>query len=60
MVVALWYRSSGWLEGLRLLRDRDYDAAQLAFSSAARLFDEAREKTWEERVRDTSLTANRQ
>lgn len=47
-------------EGLRLLRERDYDAAQLAFSSAARLFDQAREKTWEERVRDTSLTANRQ
>ncbi len=47
-------------EGLRLLRDRDYDAAQLAFSRAAQLFDEAREKTWEERVRDTSLTANRQ
>ena len=45
-------------EGLRLLKDRDYDAAQLAFSRAAQLFDEAREKTWEERVRDTSLTAS--
>ncbi len=44
-------------EGLRLLKDRDYDAAQLAFSRAAQLFDEAREKTWQERVRDTSLTA---
>ncbi len=44
-------------EGIRLLRDRDYDAAQLAFSRAAQLFEEAREKTWEERVRDTSLTA---
>lgn len=47
-------------EGLRLLRDRDYDAARLAFSSAAHLFEEARDKTWEERVRDTSLSANRQ
>ncbi|HYX20126.1 MAG TPA: hypothetical protein VFA98_04715, partial [Thermoanaerobaculia bacterium] len=43
-------------EGLRLLKDREYDAAQVAFSRAAQLFDEAREKTWEERVRDTSLT----
>jgi len=44
-------------EGERLLKNRDYDAAQLAFSRAAQLFDQAREKTWEERVRDTSLTA---
>ena len=43
-------------DGLRLLKDRDYDAAQDAFSRAAQLFDEAREKTWEERVRDTRLT----
>ncbi|HTS01935.1 MAG TPA: protein kinase, partial [Thermoanaerobaculia bacterium] len=44
-------------DGLRLLKERDYDAARNAFSRAAQLFDEAREKTWEERVRDTSLTA---
>lgn len=44
-------------EGERLLKNHDYDAAQLAFSRAAQLFDQARERTWEERVRDTSLTA---
>jgi hypothetical protein len=44
-------------EGLRFLKERDYDSAQNAFSRAAQLFEEAREKTWEERVRDTRLTA---
>jgi len=43
-------------EGIRYLRDRDYDAAQLAFSRAAKLFEEARDRSWEERVRNASLT----
>jgi serine/threonine-protein kinase len=43
-------------EGVKFLQDRDYDAAQMAFSRAARLFEEARDRTWEERVRDTSLS----
>jgi hypothetical protein len=42
-------------EGERLMRERDYRAAQLAFSQAARLFQKARELTWEERVRQTDL-----
>ncbi len=42
-------------EGERLLRERDYQAAQLAFSRAARLFQQARELTWEERVRQAEL-----
>ena len=42
-------------EGERLLRDRDYDAAQLAFGRAARLFEQARQLTWQERVRRTDL-----
>jgi hypothetical protein len=42
-------------EGERLLRERDYQAAQLAFSRAARLFQQARELTWEERVRQSEL-----
>ena len=42
-------------EGERLMRERDYQAAQLAFSRAARLFQKARELTWEERVRQTDL-----
>ncbi len=45
-------------EGVRLLRQRDYDAAQLAFSRAAELFRRAREATWEERVHETRLSAN--
>ncbi len=43
-------------EGLRLLRERDYDAAQLAFSRAAELFQQAQERSWEERVRGASLS----
>ena len=42
-------------EGERLLRQRDYDAAQLAFSRAARLFQQAQELTWEERIRQADL-----
>ncbi len=42
-------------EGERLLRERDYDAAQLAFVRAARLFERAQELTWEERVRHADL-----
>jgi hypothetical protein len=42
-------------EGERLLRERDYQAAQLAFSRAARLFQQASELTWEERVRQSEL-----
>jgi hypothetical protein len=44
-------------EGERLLRQRDYDAAQMAFSRAARLFQKAQELTWEERLRQSDLTA---
>lgn len=44
--------------GERFLRQRDYDAAQLAFSLAARLFEQAQEATWEERVRETNLSAS--
>ena len=46
-------------EGERLLRERDYQAAQLAFSRAARLFQKARELTWEERVRQTDLSPSK-
>ncbi len=42
--------------GERFLRQRDYDAAQLAFSRAARLFQQAQELTWEERLRQSNLT----
>lgn len=43
-------------EGERFLRQRDYDAAQLAFSRAARLFQKAQELTWEERLRQSNVT----
>jgi eukaryotic-like serine/threonine-protein kinase len=46
-------------EGIRLLHDRDYDAAQMAFSKAALLFEQARERSWEERIRGASLSENR-
>jgi serine/threonine-protein kinase len=46
-------------EGTRLLHDRDYDAAQMAFSKAAHLFEQARDRSWEERIRGTSLTDSR-
>jgi len=42
-------------EGERLLRDRDYEAAQLAFGRAARLFEQARQQAFQERVRRTDL-----
>jgi serine/threonine-protein kinase len=42
-------------EGERLLRERDYDAAQLAFGRAARLFEQAQELSWEERFRHADL-----
>ena len=41
-------------EGERFLRQRDYDAAQLAFSRAARLFQQAGEISWEERLRQAN------
>jgi hypothetical protein len=44
-------------EGERFLRQRDYDAAQLAFSRAARFFQQAQELTWEERLRQSNLGA---
>jgi serine/threonine protein kinase len=44
-------------EGERLLRQRDYEAAQLAFSRAARLFHEAQEISWEERLRQANLSS---
>jgi serine/threonine-protein kinase len=43
-------------EGVRLLGERDYDAARMAFSRAASLFEQARDRSWEERVRDSSLS----
>jgi hypothetical protein len=43
-------------EGERLLREQDYDAAQLAFSKAARLFQKAQERSWEERLRQATLS----
>ncbi len=42
-------------EGERLFRERQYDAAQLAFGRAARLFEQAQELTWQERVRRADL-----
>lgn len=42
-------------EGIRFLSERDYDAAQMAFSRAARLFQQARDRSWEERVRGANL-----
>jgi hypothetical protein len=45
-------------EGERFLRQRDYDAAQLAFSRAARLFQKAQELTWEERLRQSNVTGS--
>ncbi len=42
-------------EGIRFLSERDYDAAQMAFSRAARLFEQARDRSWEERVRGANL-----
>ena len=45
-------------DGARFLRERDYDAAQMAFSRAAQLFAKAQEVSFQERVRDTSLSAN--
>ncbi len=46
-------------EGERFLKERDYDAAQLAFSRAARLFQQAQDQTWEERVRQTNLDSGK-
>ena len=45
-------------EGERLFRERDYLAAQLAFSRAARLFQRAQELTWEDRVRRSDISAD--
>lgn len=45
-------------EGERLLRQRDYDAAQMAFSRAAQLFQRAQDLSWEQRVHGASLAAN--
>ena len=45
-------------EGARFLSERDYDAAQTAYSRAAQLFARAQEVSFQERVRDTSLSAN--
>ncbi len=45
-------------EGARYLKQRDYDAAQMAFSRAAQLFAKAQEVSFQERVRDTSLSGN--
>ena len=45
-------------DGARYLRERDYDAAQMAFSRAAQLFAKAQEVSFQERVRGTSLSGN--
>jgi type II secretory pathway component PulK len=45
-------------EGERLFRDRNYQAAQLAFSRATRLFQQAQEVTWEERVRRSDISSD--
>ena len=45
-------------EGQRFLSERDYGAAQTAYSRAAQLFAKAQEVSFQERVRDTSLSAN--
>ena len=39
-----------------LLRQRDYQAAELAFSRAARLFQQAQEISWERRLRESDLS----
>ncbi len=46
-------------EGERLLHQREYPAAELAFSRAARLFQQAQEVSWERRLRETDLTNTR-
>ena len=46
-------------EGNRLLKERDYGAAQVAFGRAAQLFEQARDRSWEDRVRGASLTDSR-
>ncbi|HEY1251281.1 MAG TPA: protein kinase [Thermoanaerobaculia bacterium] len=43
-------------EGERLLRQREYPAAELAFSRAARLFQQAQEISWERRLRESDLS----
>jgi len=45
-------------EGERLLQHQDYDAAQMAFSRAAQLFQQAQESSWEQRVQSATLSAN--
>ncbi len=45
-------------EGERLLQHREYDAAQMAFSRAAQLFQQAQESSWEQRVHSATLSAN--
>jgi hypothetical protein len=45
-------------EGARFLQERDYGAAQMAFSRAAQLFARAQEVSFQERVRGTSLSGN--
>jgi serine/threonine protein kinase len=47
-------------EGEKYLHVRDYEAAQMAFSRAVQLFTEAREKSFEERVRGVSLSGGGQ
>ncbi len=45
-------------EGERLLQRNDYDAAQMAFSRAAQLFQQAQESSWEQRVHSATLSAD--
>jgi serine/threonine protein kinase len=47
-------------EGQKLLHERDYEAAQMAFSHAVQLFQEARDKSFDERVRRVNLSGGSQ
>jgi serine/threonine-protein kinase len=47
-------------EGQKLLAERDYEAARMAFSRAVQLFQEARDKSFEESVRHASLSGGGQ
>ncbi len=42
-------------DGERLMRDRDYAGAQVAFGRAAQLFARAHELTWQDRIRRADL-----
>ena len=47
------------LDGMVKYDSGDYDAAQMAFSKATQLFEQARDRSWEERIRGASLSESR-